>query len=381
LGSAVPSYHFSPNYYHLPVNVFLGAVDFFYLAQQLPLDRKVTISSECGCITLIMWAHHILGLTVVLTGVPGGNVVFGNSDEQQVFITWTGIQVEGGGELFYPHGDEEMNQDQVIQLLDKDASVLVSCEPEEDKPLYRTAAERHPLTGYGTTYLRRILNVDCITPDTDPIYSEAVAIITGLAVYASQRMSRGPIRDRNFSRGKNLTTDIPASVQAVLLERWRVINSAKIIFADITIDGDKVATYVGYYSKYAFGEESLPSTFDAFLSRVQRGDSAISPAKRLIDRVKHMAKIVLLFAHVIELDKCGDMPAILTDDHNLFASVMTQLLKVGSNEQRGLVEPQGFSTASLRCLMKPSRSGTTYLEFQPSSASSSSTATLAGAFT
>ena len=89
LRTSIPNYHYSPDYTRLTLAVFLGAMDFFYLSQRLPEDSKVTISSETGCIPLIIWVNVILGLTVAVTGFPKGNIIFGDSEEVQVFIVWS----------------------------------------------------------------------------------------------------------------------------------------------------------------------------------------------------------------------------------------------------------------------------------------------------
>ncbi|KAF8243671.1 hypothetical protein K440DRAFT_468972, partial [Wilcoxina mikolae CBS 423.85] len=64
LRQSMPEYHHSPDYLRLSPSLLLGAMDCLYLVQSLPDDRKITVSNEMGCITLIIWAHYILELTV-----------------------------------------------------------------------------------------------------------------------------------------------------------------------------------------------------------------------------------------------------------------------------------------------------------------------------
>ncbi|EED13650.1 hypothetical protein TSTA_099050 [Talaromyces stipitatus ATCC 10500] len=65
LWKLIPSYRYRPAYIHLSAAVITGAMDFLYLAQSLPEDRKFTIQDQSGCMTLVIWVHFILGLSVV----------------------------------------------------------------------------------------------------------------------------------------------------------------------------------------------------------------------------------------------------------------------------------------------------------------------------
>ena len=43
----------------LSTNILLTAMDYLYLVQSLPEDRKIILNSQEGMIPLIIWAHHI----------------------------------------------------------------------------------------------------------------------------------------------------------------------------------------------------------------------------------------------------------------------------------------------------------------------------------
>lgn len=52
---------------------------FFYIVQKFPEDRKILIGSEDGAIPIIVWAHKLLGLSVVIrcpTKHPQGDLYF-----------------------------------------------------------------------------------------------------------------------------------------------------------------------------------------------------------------------------------------------------------------------------------------------------------------
>ena len=45
--------------------------------QTLPQNRMMWIKTGTGVVTLVVWAHCLLGLPVIVTGTPFGTVEFG----------------------------------------------------------------------------------------------------------------------------------------------------------------------------------------------------------------------------------------------------------------------------------------------------------------
>lgn len=191
LRQSVPAYHHSPDYLKLSPSLLQGAMDYLYLLQSLPDHRKITVSNEMGSITLTIWAHYILGLTVALTDAPGGNIIFGDEKvSPHVIITWSKENKESAGELFWPIETED--EEPIIRLLEQKLDVvLVEVRPEEGRLFNGFAVEdRHPVLRYSTVYLQRVLNTSHITSKSDPIYEESVKLITALAIHASRRLDR-----------------------------------------------------------------------------------------------------------------------------------------------------------------------------------------------
>ncbi|GME48067.1 alpha/beta-hydrolase [Neofusicoccum parvum] len=66
-------------------------------------------------------------------------------------------------------------------------------------------------------------------------------------------------------------------------------------------------------------ENSLPSAFSAFFKKTGLTQKQVY---HFVQRLKHLAKLVLLFAHVKQVDKCKEMPLVLHDDHAEFSAFM-----------------------------------------------------------
>ena len=52
---------------HLSRSTLLDCMDFLYIIQRTPGERTMTVSEPRGIATLIVWAHYILGITVIVT--------------------------------------------------------------------------------------------------------------------------------------------------------------------------------------------------------------------------------------------------------------------------------------------------------------------------
>jgi hypothetical protein len=63
----------------IPIHLLLAAMDYLYLAQSLPEDRKLFCKSEKGVIPIVIWAHTILGLTVAIRSPQHEDLIFGTS--------------------------------------------------------------------------------------------------------------------------------------------------------------------------------------------------------------------------------------------------------------------------------------------------------------
>jgi hypothetical protein len=338
LRTGIPEFQYSADYIRLSPALLLGAMDFLYKVQTLPEDRKIVVSNEIGSITLIIWAHYILGLNVVITGEIKSPIIFGGSSNPQVAIEWTKTNRQGAGELFYPAESNDPGPE--IRLLDADMSVQLMVQPSSEDRDFIRADDRHPLLGWGSVYFRRLINRNLLVEDDDDIYKESVSFITAMAINASQRLDR----DMDSSERRSKPYDPKESTESgkpqprpMTLEFWRVLDAAELIFNGIKIDRAGVQSYVDFY-RDKFKEENLPNTFGSFISRVEKGTSFFSPAVRFMNQVKFLAQIVLIFAHVADVKKCAHMPLRITDYHPYLASQSTQLYE--DPNARALVRPE-----------------------------------------
>ena len=148
LGAAIPDYRHRGELLSLTPGILLGAMDYLYLVQQLPEDRIIPVSSAIGAMTLTIWAHHILGLNVLISIDGRPAVEFGNREHPHMLISWSQIT---GAFLPLPErpatqtSDEEPN----IRLLDRDMSIVLEVPPELERWTRIESEDRHLLSNYG----------------------------------------------------------------------------------------------------------------------------------------------------------------------------------------------------------------------------------------
>ena len=242
LRKGITSYRFSPDYIRVTPALMLGIVDAFYAVQSLPVDRKIAVSNETGVVTLVAWAHHILGYDVIIVGEVDEPICFGTCSSPQVTITWTQARQEAEISGFVPSYPLESNsQRPELQLLDADSAVLIKYYPNLEFGYDEIRGQdRHILAGWGTTLLHRALNTQVLIQDDDQIHEQIVKDITARTLFALNRL----YRVTRFTPGSSATqcskapeTELQKAKQfRVELEAWRVTRAVKILFEGINIE-------------------------------------------------------------------------------------------------------------------------------------------------
>jgi hypothetical protein len=303
LRSSFPGYIFHEDYIRMSETLLAGAMDYLYLVQSLPEHRKILVSNQLGCLTLVVWAHYALGLRVAITHgtLPDNKIVFGDPGEPQISITW-----QDSKDHTASHIDNSFSGPRIpeIRLLDRDMSVILrSFADEEDSHFIGQAHDRHPLLGYGRVSLYRFFNAKTIINDNDPIYEDSVKLITALAIHASSRLDR---KLNSEFRGRDQFENLPR--HEVQVEVWRVLASSKIIFAGIKHHRAGIASYTEFLSSSVLSKDNLPASFSSHLKNVA---PSILQLRDPLEWIQRMATIVLLFAFVYDVDSCIAMPIIL----------------------------------------------------------------------
>lgn len=277
----------------LSADLLMGAVDYLYLVQSLPEDRIMMVENQMGLVPVVVWAHCVLGLTVLVKGSPDGNVVFGRSPNPQVIINWS-------HNWQFDQESEDMVEPSfpAVYLLDGSMDVVLSIEAENDQALRIEGQQRLRLRGYGTNYLRRLFNKQLIVIDDDPIYEEYVLFVVAIAILMSKVLRRVPLK--KYVSG----VQVPALCHRIT-EYWRILTSSELLFSGIAVNKKDIDHYVERLTGVQISEMALPPTCQRHLEKNKDQTRSKENFKTDITRV---AFWILSFAQVTDLESCSDMP-------------------------------------------------------------------------
>ena len=261
--------------------------------------------------------------------MPAGPLTFGTASIPHVNIHWS--QLSRTKDIVLNRTSEIEGNEPSILLLDQDATVVLQTYPDPEQRVLIQTEDRHAVKGYGSAHSQRMFNVDTSTPDNDPIYKESVNLATALAIQVSGRLDRSLGNIAPEAR----VTDADARVfhsqlPRMSVERWRLISSARLLFDGIELDLKVVELHVTFMSSKILDQDSIAPAFEAFLAKfapIRTGQLDCSPRARLLHQIDCLAKFVLMFAYVIEVNDCGDMPLRLTDSHTTLNLHISQVRK------------------------------------------------------
>lgn len=238
-------------------------MDYFYLVQSLTEDRLVMVESQMGMIPIIVWAHFILGLTVLVKDSPDGNVIFGNIGNPQVIIKWSVAFPSSSFNHFRKH--ERWLSKPTIYLLDAGLEVLLKTEPDDNEGARIEGQECHRLKGYGATFLRRLFNKKTLLVDDDPIHVEAANFAVAFAILLARSMRRVPFKDE--ATGDN-HDEVPT--QCYLgTEQWRLFDSSRLLFWGIKLDKRIINTYEKKLTGTSIADMVLPTGIRNYLEKLE----------------------------------------------------------------------------------------------------------------
>ncbi|KAL8824902.1 MAG: hypothetical protein Q9191_004741 [Dirinaria sp. TL-2023a] len=281
-------------YLRLKPETLLATMDYFYITQKFPEDRQIIFGHYEGILTIITWAYHVLDLTVLVKGAPGGDVIFGKRIHfPQVIIVWS------------PYQDEQWQE---VCLLDKNSEVVLRTEKDEMTFTCLEARERLPLQNYGTILLHREFNRYVSVLKNEPVHTDAAQMIVAMAIVDSRKLLRtAPYENVTFS--------------PLRIERWRIINFAGIIFQDLTLDIRAVDAFADVLindEDYARGGP-LPRSLELHLEKTKRWTQGIPSS--CLGLLRRLARLTLVFSNVAGVEDSANLPLIADLSHlDWFAS-------------------------------------------------------------
>lgn len=272
------------------------------------------IDNPTGMPPIVVWAHYILGLNVLITNSPDGDVGFGSIESPQVRIKW-----DSEWSLNSSHSDEQGSTSSNlsntraspdIYLLDADMHVLLETEPSENTATEIVGQESHRLRGYGTTFLRRLFNTDSLITDDDPIFADTANFAVTVAILFSRKMRRS-----SPSFGVAHQQENPKQCY-FNTPQWPLFNASHVLFWGIELDKRKIVGQLGKLVGTRVIDMALPTNLRNYISRIgQPNHDGESPVfenypqdEFLAENMHKLVSWILSFAQVIGVESCHDLP-------------------------------------------------------------------------
>ena len=270
----------------LPRAMLHALFDILPLLQCLPEDRFCHIEGLPGVSLVTVWAHHVLGLTVLVKSPRGNTHCFGVGKEQ-VYID--GEQINACITLF----DSSLGSMEPLFLL----------KPEEDIPI--NSYLKSPVRGYGQLQLRD--HCEAIAFQCDAAFIDDMKLVV-LAV--TQIIAKHLWKDMDATGN--------SSTQKHMTEK-HILRAAQLIFHDPDLTFHDAEPYLAAYSSRALNEDLVPpGLIAAALQNNRNGDGLW---RGCLSIAKTLGILILTLAHVQDLGTCELLPLGNCDLlclHNLF---------------------------------------------------------------
>lgn len=302
----VPSFRYQRQFTIVTENTIFAGIDCFCRLQRWPEEYKMVVNGLQGFITIIIWAHFVLGLTVEIVGSPGGNFRFGPQHIVHVFISWS----------------DQLDVLEIHLLDSKDDRIFMTSLADDSSgdDLLSAFGERAKLKSYCMTSIRRELNAKTRVPEGDEVQLGVVRMVLAIAYIVSKKICR--VRQVQTSSRSNSRPE-KDNEWSVTIEEDRFFNSAETLFSGLGIDEDTTKNLANRIKGKPFGLDLLPIALQGHVERIGNDPSNMRELERFL---QSLVSFVLLFALVDEVKTCADVPLILMESRGFVRLTIDKML-------------------------------------------------------
>ncbi|KAL8947809.1 MAG: hypothetical protein Q9222_005948 [Ikaeria aurantiellina] len=286
-----------------PPFILQGLIDMFPMVQSLPGDRLIHIQLpvgdrlDAGSSTLVVWAHHVLDLTVLVQPRRSGgqeqrNIRFGNSEVEQIFIE----EVQADEEAF-------------ITLLDSQKEHLLTIKPDPDVDNGLIGAVRRiPAKGWGNAFfLDEMAHLSSMKTRNMAILEELQLVTAAFACLIADHL----IKD-DSARYHEKDTVHPRSIMCCKVDEHRLLQASRFLFDNASIRQREIDSYVAQY-RYKTLDDHLPRppALEAAARSIRlepNGKNVAHDEWNIITgHARRLSILLIAFANVVNLDQCEDL--------------------------------------------------------------------------
>jgi hypothetical protein len=343
----------------LPGAVLRGATIMFPIVQSLSEDRIIHIESGSGVCVLVVWAHHVMGLTVLVKTYSQGvskEALFGTGNEQIIIDDRSDI-----------NGKPRQPSITLLEASKKD--ILFSIKPESDESPIKGLFKR-PAKGYGKIALDERFDESSAK---EIMIDNMIRLSTAMAMKLSKHLhptSRANLEPYDYDEGSQLFSDDDSDSMSddadndgarkktrndnhgdndrrppmkehdsefLCINSRRVIDAAKLLFDYRNLKDSQLKAYEMLYSRSPFNYAMKPQGEIQELLQIlfkNREEDIPDFFESLLPTARYLAILILAFAHVSDLNSASDLPLCcysldVLGDHILAKELLVWDGKVG----------------------------------------------------
>lgn len=293
----------------IPSSVLKGAVLMFPLVQSLPDDRMISIETSitAGACSLVVWAHHVLGLTVVIKrNGPGNDLVekkFGGG-VNHIIIDLQDRRISGTGDM----SELETRQPSITLLSAPNNEELITLKPEPDEVRIDAV-----FTQYAAGYGKKILESVCGNEELNPLIYELTLLATAFAAIILQQLS--PKARSSFvgfsGDGPDETQQVAEELKCPISEQ-DCMTAARFLFANQKLNMRLIKGHTSMFSRRPLGMNlEMPLSISVILDQIElpsQYNDQQAMWDRMLESARYLSVVILAFAFVRDLMNCAELP-------------------------------------------------------------------------
>ena len=287
-----------------PAFILQGLLDMLPMVQTLPNDRMLHIQIpvgeglDSGISTLVVWAHHVLDLTVIVRsrGINGHLpkvIRFGNSDSEQVLIE----EIAAGHEA-------------TIVILDSLRENLLTVKPDPDAEgdALIGSVRRTLARGWGTALLLSDLgHLHAFRTQSQAIVEELQIVSSAFAFIVAKRLIRDDTDRYDEQDMAKKEKEIAHKV-----DEARLLLASRFLFDNPRISKGSIDHFAALYSFQALDENlprppALEAASRANVPEENHENVVRDEWNQITEFARRLGVFLIALAHVANLEDCEDL--------------------------------------------------------------------------
>lgn len=290
-------------YEPIPSVIVRAVISMFPIVQSLPEDRIIVIESGSGISAIVVWAHRLMGLTVLVkTCEPCCKEIrFGHGNDQVIIK-----------DSSMARGQMKAVSVTLLEAVTREALFTLTPEPDESA---LEGVARHPFHGYGKDVLRKTIGTE---EGSKALLDQVMCFSAASAVLVSKRLHMQTRANLYLSEQEEYVS--PASdseseyeSEIIKIDERRILKASNSLFGQVL-----GKSHVDFYKNkwYKMGlilTRGPPQTILEMISTLQ--ETASNPQvneqdllwRKLLQKIRYLIALILAFTNIQDMTEASNL--------------------------------------------------------------------------